>query len=486
MFPRAALWAFPFIVVSTSAAFAKAPTPEGAAHLIGVFQSYLGTTEGVVSVELAGEAYAVSIDFAVLAGLIAGKDATVAITPIEFSLTDQGDGTWAMQQDQALSMKLVVPGVIDSAHEIGSFKSEGVFDENLAAFTNWTMDFTNLKIDQVISDPEMPTTDVTYTIASGHSEQTVTAGETAGVDVRIVTTLNDLVETFKVPATSEEASSTDISLAAKTYASDGTIVGLRTAAVHRLLAWIVAHPSEAAMKADQAALKVLLTEGLPFFGNMNITGTMNTVNVTTPIGVFGAETAGIVLEANGLVENGLFREGFDLAGLSIPEGLAPAWGAALVPDSLSFDVKGEGFNLAAPAARLIAAFDLNDPASVNDGFMAGLLPVFLPKGAVDITLAPGHVTNATYDLRYEGVMTAGPGAIPTGRGRITAAGLDQVTKVLSAAPPEVSGQIVPMLGMAQGMGKAEADGTVVWEIDAMIPGSLLVNGVDLAAMMGGQ
>ena len=43
-----------------------------------------------------------------------------------------------------------------------------------------------------------------------------------------------------------------------------------------------------------------------------------------------------------------------------------------------------------------------------------------------------------------------------------------------------------MLGMAQGMAAAGKDGALVWGIDASTPGTVLVNGVDMMAMMGGQ
>ena len=55
-----------------TAAFAGA-SEEGAAHLREVFQTYLGTTEGVVTVAVAGDAYEVTLDAAPLAALAAEK-----------------------------------------------------------------------------------------------------------------------------------------------------------------------------------------------------------------------------------------------------------------------------------------------------------------------------------------------------------------------------------------------------------------------------
>jgi hypothetical protein len=73
-----------------------------------------------------------------------------------------------------------------------------------------------------------------------------------------------------------------------------------------------------------------------------------------------------------------------------------------------------------------------------------------------------------------------------GKATVTMTGMEAVMAALQAAPPEVGGQMVPMLGMAQGMASPGDAGALVWEIDASTPGTLLVNGTDLMAMMGGQ
>ena len=65
-------------------------------------------------------------------------------------------------------------------------------------------------------------------------------------------------------------------------------------------------------------------------------------------------------------------------------------------------------------------------------------------------------------------------------------GMAAVQAALQSAPPEMGGQMVPMLGIAQGMAKPGTDGALIWELDASTPGAVLVNGVDIMAMMGGQ
>ena len=82
-------------------------------------------------------------------------------------------------------------------------------------------------------------------------------------------------------------------------------------------------------------------------------------------------------------------------------------------------------------------------------------------------------------------MTAGAsGAPPTGTAKVTATGLETIQTALAAAPPEMGGQIAPILGIAQGMAKPGAEGELVWDLEMTPAGGMLVNGVDL--MGGGQ
>ena len=106
---RTAILAVLPLVFSGTTAFAEA-TQDGAAHLTEVFQTYLGTTEGVVSVEVAGASYTLTLDAAPLAKMAADAGGTATLTPIVMTLTDNGDGTWAVLQDQALSMAVHCAG----------------------------------------------------------------------------------------------------------------------------------------------------------------------------------------------------------------------------------------------------------------------------------------------------------------------------------------------------------------------------------------
>ena len=59
---------------------------EGAADLLAVLQTYLGTTEGVVAVTVDGDAYAVTIDPGILMAAGGAEDDYSAIATVIFAL----------------------------------------------------------------------------------------------------------------------------------------------------------------------------------------------------------------------------------------------------------------------------------------------------------------------------------------------------------------------------------------------------------------
>lgn len=472
-----ALAALPFAFCAGSA-LAEA-TDAGATALTGVLQTYLGAADGVVSVAVAEDAYDVTLDFAPLIAAIPDADVQASITPVVFQLTDNGDGTWEMTQDQAFDMALKVPGQLDMAIKLGKWAGTGTFDVALQAFTTSSSQFTDIAVTETMTDAIMGETKVAYTIASGSYESTAKAAAAGGVDVAATYALTGLSESFSMPGMAEGEPAMDIALTAETYTADATLDGMRPDAVYKLVAFLVANPSEAAISAQQDGFKSILRDGVPLFDHMATTGTITAISVATPMGQFGMNEAGVTIEANGIVADGLLREAFTLTGLTLPAGLVPDWATSLVPSSLSLDFKLSRFNLAAPVALILDTVDFVTGPADPAAFEGQLMMALMPDGVVDVTLAPGSITAPIYTLGYEGMMSAGMAAMPAGKARVTLKGMAEVQAALAAAPPEIGGQAAPMLAMAEGMAKPGDDGAVLWEVEMTAEGGLLVNGVDL-------
>jgi hypothetical protein len=104
-----------------------------------------------------------------------------------------------------------------------------------------------------------------------------------------------------------------------------------------------------------------------------------------------------------------------------------------------------------------------------------------------VTLNPGATTGKDYKLTYEGSLVAGPKTdIPTGQGKVTLTGMDALIEAMKSAPEDMRMQAMMGLGALRGMAKKGEDGALVWEIDGATPGKVLLNGMDLTKIGGGQ
>lgn len=469
--------AFPLALTAAlwgSTALAQA-TPDGAADLTAVLQTYLGSTPGVVSVTPEGEAYGVKLDF----GLLLAKlppEVTASVSTLNLTVTDNGDGTWAYEMDQPVSLDYSIGTEMKTSTRYGSVKLTGVFDEALGDSREYHAELTDITTEQTQTEAAMGEVVIKSAVASavydGGAEE---AGD--AVDGHFSFEATGLSYDFTFPA-GEGAPPMTVSATIGGGSMDATISGYQPSAFYGLLAWFVAHPDPAEIEADKAGLKAEIEGGLPFFQNAVADMTYTDVNVTSPIGPFAADELGVTIDLNGAVADGKFREALSVKGLSIPDGLVPPFAADLVPTDLSLDVAASRFDVAAATGLMLGMLDLPAGSPPPEGFDAQMLAALLPEGAVDITLAPGGIGAPAYALTYEGSMSAGPMAMPTGAAKIGMTGMDAVLAALQSAPPEMSQEILPVLAMAQGLAKPEGDG-LVWEVTMAPNGAVAVNGTEL-------
>ena len=478
---RTALLAMLPLVFTGSTAFAEA-TDEGAADLVEMFQTYLGPTEGVVTVAVDGDAYTVTLDAAPLAGMAAEAGATSSMTPLVLTLSDNGDGTWDVSQDQAMTVAFTLPGQSDYTSTYGSMTFDGVFDEALMTFSSGKGEVSDAKTVQKMTDPNMGEMSAETSVATMTYEMTGAAGASGGVDGTYTFSATGYSGSFVTPA-SESMPPMTIGFTVDTIVQTGPMTGLRPDAVLKSLAWFVANPSEDAMLANKAAMKTILSEGIPLFDSLAADVVAKGIAVTTPMGDVGIAEMSVVVEMNGVVSDGKFREAISISGLTLPEGVIPPWAVPILPTDISFDVQITDFDPAAAAQVALGLFDLPAGTEPDAAFGASLLAALMPNQTVTIGLNPGGISGDGYALTYEGSMVAGPEQpMPTGTALITLTGLDRLQAALDAAPDDIKGQAMMGVGMAQGMAKADGD-KLVWEIDASTPGTVSVNGMP---MMGGN
>ena len=473
-------------LAGTSLPALAAASAEEAQRLTTALQAYFTAEPGVVTVMPGGDSYNLKLDMAPFLAKVKEPGASASLSPLEMTLTDQGGGKWKVDQDQPLSFQVKVDGVLDMKGSIASIKGTGIFDEALGTFASSSTDFAQFGFQQSVTENGV-TTNVAYTIAAMHQESAMT-GTGDAADGTVNATFKDLRQTVSIPGTPEAGMPPmDFSITASGGSQGGTVKGLKPRAMNDLLAWLVARPSPEAIKADQAALKDKLRAAIPLFQNVAALATADDLSVNTMMGRFGLQKLEVLVDVNGVVDDGRLQEKFSLTGLQMPDGIVPPWAAQLVPSKFTIDFNIADFNLAAPARLIIDNFDLTQQPPIKPEMEQQLMQALLPKGSVTLSLGPSQILAALFDLNAEGSMQAGPMSMPSGSANVRLKGLDDVMTALQAAPPELGiQQMAPVVMMAKGMAKADADGTLNWKIESTPDGGVLVNGVDLMKMGGGQ
>jgi len=474
-----------FFASTSTSALAAAASPEEAARLTAVFQTYLGKEPGVVTVTPSGEAYDVKLDFVPLIAKVNAPGFSVEGSSMEMKLTQQGSGKWLLSQNSPLSYYATMQGGLKIVVKIGNLKSDSIFDQNLAALVSSTSDISDFSIDQTIVVPDGQSVHVAYVIKSARYETIMKPAGLGKFDATTRSEMIGLVEKFSMPPSPGTSAPVDIIVTAGRMEQEGTLKGLRMQAAAQLFAWFVAHPSLDTIKTKQAELKNLVRNSLPLFDDVSSATAFQTLSVETPFGPGSIANLGLNLSMNGIAANGKLHERFYVVGLRLPGRLVPSWAAELVPETFVLDFTVADFNLADPARMLLDVMDLNEAKPTTPEENIKLLTALLPKGAVEISMGPSKVTGKLYDLDFEGNMTAGPVGVPLGVATVRAKGLDDVMKALQAAPPEMAGQAIPAVIAAKGMAKTEADGSLSWKIENTISGTVLINGIDISKMGGG-
>jgi hypothetical protein len=458
-------------------------TPEGAARITSGLQTYLGSKEGVVTVVPNGAVYDVTVDFAPLASQLDLPDAALTISPQHLQITDQGEGLWGVKQDEPFRYEINSPGV-KVAFSARSNKGEGTFDEKVGWLSQWSSDMVDLRTVQKYDEPSTPAqTDTDYSFATFHTEMTGAASVGGGVDLAMETRATDVKESTIVTDV-RSGTAVPLTFSAEAIGGKFNVKGLRTAPLLQIAAWLVAHPSEIEIVVNQEEVRPIVRAALPVFDSIDVNATYQGNSIDAPIGTFLASNIRSKFNVNGLVADGRVRESLSFDGIGVPPGLVPAWASQLIPTSANFDVTGSGFNLADPAALIVGAVNLKSEPILPAGMQTSLLSALLPDGTFDLTFAPAQVKSPLYELNYEGAMTidVGPGAIPTGAGKVRLTGMDAILEALGKAPKDQTDVTIKGLMMARGIAKPGAVGELVWNIDAMTPGKVMVNSLDLTKL----
>ncbi len=246
-----------------------------------------------------------------------------------------------------------------------------------------------------------------------------------------------------------------------------------------LWAFLVAHPTRQDLAENEAPLKALLTAALATQPSLDENVGMQTLTVQTPRGSFALDSAKVGVGGAAAGPASRFEERFAASGLSLPPGLVPAMFHDLVPTSFDVGFKLSGFDLNAAGAEAIADLHLaGDAPPISREDREKVVAKLIGAGPVLIDIAPSHVVAPQLDITFEGQIRY-HGAKPSGTLTVHMRNFDKTQAALMGLGPDAEKKMVPVLAMAKGLAKTDADGALTWVGELGADGTMKINGLPL-------
>lgn len=475
-----------FLAATTAPAPAQTVDEAGAARIEQALSRYVGRTafeRGMLDVAVDGDAYRLTVDFDPIAAMVPETAAlSLDVDPWSVRLKPNADGTFAVSGDMApngsISFRTPQTEISPSLRSqlewtVEESESSGIFDPGLATFASAAGSFRGLK---AVSSDDNQRADIAA--GSGAFEMTAVKAPAGGVDYTSSQTMLDFSETIEVRAgPAGPQLPFTLSSPKVTVVSDAT--GFRSWPILDLVAFAIAHADEQALAADQAELKRLILAALPLWDRIAVGYAISDLGVDTSIGRFGFASVDFAARIDGISRSGSVDYGIDLAGLSLPDGLVPAWSAPLIPTDVSLNVGVRNVDADAPVRRLVEAFDLERDPPVPDAVGQEILDWFLSDPPVFV-LERTVVRNGDIEIAVTGEMPFTLGK-PSVKATIEMAGFETAASALQAAAavdPEAQ-QVFPFVLAAQGLARKLEDGRLQWNVGVNGDGSVVVNGARL-------
>jgi hypothetical protein len=447
------------------------------------FETYLGHpaagAAAPVTVTPDGDSYAISLNVAAIAAPLESFGIHISSPAWTFKAAPQADGRWLVTYGGNLPLDMTYPnGAVTMVSEDTTF--EGTFDPRIMAFAKSSMVIPRLTSQSSATQPTGASSNVSRLSRDVRADSTATAAGDGVVSGKFTETIGNTSQHVQLtlPHKPEDTArpAMEFDLAMGDVSATGNVAGLRNQAILDLWAWLVAHPSKAAIVDAQTEFKSHLRAVLPFVDQLTAGADFHDVRVTTQWGRFAAATGSVGLDFSGFQEKGSISEKIALDGFSMPSALVPAWAQDVLPKAVSFDVNVSGFNPARTADLVLSNLDLSKTPPLNPDPVA-LHAAVLPTGVLTFKLNDVKLSADAFDVAVTGSIIGGPTVPPTGSGTVRAKGLDAVLDKLREAGASDKNAQNALIGLmvARGFAKPGDDGTLVWDIAMGDNGQLMVN-----------
>jgi hypothetical protein len=468
LFAGAALCAFPHAALAGDVA----PTPEGAQKLADLLALYIGRTATSVTAE--GDHYSIAFDFAKLLAPLSAKGVSVDAPPSKLDVTEQNDGAWRVARDGYPAMTMHMKDGDLSVNAEG-YKFAGLFDPAIGGFRS-----ADGKVDKVGVQLHSPDVDETVAIGPSHATATGAAASGGGFSGAWREELSDI--SMLVTAKQKDAAQAapaPVSMKLAGMSLDASFDNMRMRELLDLWAFFMAHPSRAELASDEDGLKAKLRSLLPFADKLDENFAAQDIVVQSPKGPvsIGDVKGHFGVEKFPSKADNEIRLAFSR--IALPPGVAPPFLVDLTPTSVEVNVKVAGYDYAAAAEEAINDMHLGGEGPIlSEADGAKISLKMMSGGPIAVTILPSRILAPQLDLTVEGAIQVA-GARPIGTITLRARNFDNTIAAIKNAGPLATPQVLGGLTMAKGLGKADADGTLIWVAEYAADGAIKVNGLPL-------
>lgn len=400
------------------------------------------------------------------------------LKPFIHYLTPQDDGMWKVEVNDHFDVNgsFTAEGKKqDFTYKIDSIVFDGMFDPSITYFTTGKYAVDKLAFNSIGGDAS-----IAMTIDQMGADMKGEKIAEGIVDLSGTMSMSNLRETV----TEKAGSVFNISADSMTGSIEFKRLGVN--AFRDLLVFGLDLVKAEAKQLDQAQadkLKTLIRANMPLTDKFDEQLEFKGVKVAAEGMDVSFESFTYGLGFTGLKKDASARFNMGLTKPVIPANLLPPGTEGAVPDSANFAVAISNLDLEGVMNYMLEHADFTKPEPLTPAQSDELGKIVLPDGKMHIDFTDVYAKSAVYDLSLAGQMQVNPNDSdkPIVDVVIKAKDLDKTIKYLQDNAQKVPefGQASFMVLMMKGFGKADADGTTVWNVKLDETGKVTINGQEM-------
>ncbi|MGV3550098.1 hypothetical protein [Rhizobium sp.] len=434
---------------------------------------------GFIKVTPTSNRYELSVDLQPFLKDIKPEMFTISgLKPFIHYLTPQDDGMWKVEVNDRFDVNgsFTAEGKKqDFTYKIESIVFDGMFDPSITYFTTGKYSVDKLAFNSTGGDANIAM-NVDYMGADLNGTK-IADGI---VDLSGTMSMTGLTETIS------EKSGNVVNISADSMSGTIEFKRLGVNAFRDLVVFGLDLVKADVKQLDQAQadkLKTLIRANMPLTDKFDEQLKFDGVKVAAQGMNVSLESFTYGLGFTGLKKDASARFNMGFVKPVIPAGLLPPGTEGAMPDSANFAVAISNLDLEGVVNYMLANADFTKPEPLTPAQSDELGKIVLPDGKMHIDFTDVYAKSAVYDLSLAGQMQVNPDNSdkPEMDVTIKAKDLDKTIKYLQDNAQKVPefGQASFMVLMMKGFGKAEADGTTVWNVKLDATGKVTINGQEM-------